>query len=387
MKIVKPVAVTDANLVSSTVPENDFAEYSSGTSYTLGQKVIVSSAHRIYQSLRGGSSTVTITYNSPTVIGWKAHGLANGTAVTFSTTGAMPAGLVAGTSYYVVNANTDTFNVSATLSGTAINTTSAGSGAFTCYDTPNIGNAPATNPTWWLDCGATNRWKPFDALVQSQMTATTTASIVVSTQQRVDTVAVLNVTPGTTGITVQATYGASGVVYNSTTNLYQDETNIEDWLTYFDADFRQQQDVVLMDLPAYYGMTVSITITGATGATVGLGEIVIGQAKDISSAKMGVEQGAKISITDYSVKTTDDFGNYTIKPRAFAKRANWDVWVNNADLDFACNLLTSIRTTPTLYIGGSKYSSVAIYGYYKSWEATISYPDISVFTLEVDGLT
>lgn len=385
MKIVVPYKVTPSSLISSSVPENDYPVYSNATSYTLGQFVIDTNLHHIYQSLRGGSSVVSISYASPAVIGWPAHGLANGTAVTFSSTGALPTGLTAGTKYYVVNANTDWFSVSATLGGTAINTTATGSGTFTCYDTPNLNNNPSTSPSWWLDCGMTNRWKPFDLLVQSQMTATTSANFTVNVASAINTVGLLNLSANS--VNVAGVYTDGTTVYNNTVNLYKDEAPINDWYGYFFTDFRQQKDVVLTDLPPYINMNVTVTLNGNTGNTVGIGEVVFGKYKDISSTQQGVEQGAKVSITDYSVKTTDAFGNYTITPRAFAKRANWDVWVNNADIDFAYNLLASVRTTPILYIGSSQYNSAVIFGYYKQWECAISYPDVSVFTVEVDGLT
>jgi hypothetical protein len=388
MKIVKPFVVKNSNLISTTVAENDAPAYSNTTSYTLGQKVMVQSAHKVYQSLRGGSSAVVITFASPAVIGWTAHGLANGTAVTFSSTGTLPGGLSAATTYYVVNASTDTFNVAATLNGVPINTTNAGSGTFTCYDTPNIGHDPVTSPTWWLDCGSTNVWRPFDSLVQTQLTASEYASFVVNIPQQLDTVALLNLTEGTTQVIVQVDYLAdSSTVYFKSHYLYTDESPVKNWYEYYFTEFRQKQDLIITDIPPFLNVNVTVSLLGGSGATVGVGAVIYGKAKDISSAQLGVEQGAKISITDYSVKTTDDFGNYTITPRAFAKRANWDVWVDNTDLDFVYNYLSSIRTTPILYLGSGKYSTMSVYGFYKSWEIAVQYPDVSVCTMEIDGLT
>ena len=77
------------------------------------------------------AGTCTISNASPAVVTKTAHGLENGMAVVFSTTGSLPTGLTAGTVYYVVNKATDTFQVSATSGGSAINTSSAGSGTHT----------------------------------------------------------------------------------------------------------------------------------------------------------------------------------------------------------------------------------------------------------------
>ena len=77
------------------------------------------------------TSVVTMTIASPGVVTWNAHGLSNGQEVRFSTTGALPTGLTAGTTYYVVSASTNSFSVAATPGGAAIATTGTQSGVHT----------------------------------------------------------------------------------------------------------------------------------------------------------------------------------------------------------------------------------------------------------------
>ncbi|MES2499268.1 MAG: hypothetical protein V4570_01930 [Pseudomonadota bacterium] len=55
MKVLKTIAITDANLTSSTVPETDHAVWSSVTTYALGDRRIVLSSHKIYQSLQASN--------------------------------------------------------------------------------------------------------------------------------------------------------------------------------------------------------------------------------------------------------------------------------------------------------------------------------------------
>lgn len=85
---------------------------------------------------RQTSSTVTITNASPGVVSWSSNGLANGTPVCFNTTGTLPLPLLASTVYYVVSTATNTFQVALTVGGSAINTTTAGSGTHTAYGNP-----------------------------------------------------------------------------------------------------------------------------------------------------------------------------------------------------------------------------------------------------------
>lgn len=76
-------------------------------------------------------ATVTMTIASPCVVTLSSHGMSNGDRIIFSTTGALPTGITAGTVYYVLNAATNTFQVAATSGGAAINTSGTQSGVHT----------------------------------------------------------------------------------------------------------------------------------------------------------------------------------------------------------------------------------------------------------------
>jgi len=70
----------------------------------------------------------TVTIAAPGVISSYNHRLGWKDQVVFSTTGALPTGIVADTYYYVIPIDLDTFSVSATSTGTAITTTGTQSG-------------------------------------------------------------------------------------------------------------------------------------------------------------------------------------------------------------------------------------------------------------------
>lgn len=84
-----------------------------------------------------------------------AHGLSNGLIVTVTSTGALPAGLTAATNYYVVQATTDTFKVSLTLGGAAVDITDAGTGVhtLTSYD-------PTPARPYTVQLEGTRMWTP-----------------------------------------------------------------------------------------------------------------------------------------------------------------------------------------------------------------------------------
>lgn len=81
------------------------------------------------------SATVTMTIATPGVITYTGHGLSANTPVVFTTTGALPTGIVAGTTYFVASlgaATANTFNISATPGGALIATSGSQSGTHTC---------------------------------------------------------------------------------------------------------------------------------------------------------------------------------------------------------------------------------------------------------------
>lgn len=79
----------------------------------------------------------TVTVASPTVVAKSNHNLLTGDSVYLTTTGALPDGLVAGTTYFVIKVNSSTFrlalNADDAIAGVAINTTGTQSGVHTLW--------------------------------------------------------------------------------------------------------------------------------------------------------------------------------------------------------------------------------------------------------------
>lgn len=77
----------------------------------------------------------TISIASPAVISLANHGLSAGNSVVFSTTGALPTGISAGATYYVISSGlgTNSFEVSSTPGGSAVNASGSQSGTHSIY--------------------------------------------------------------------------------------------------------------------------------------------------------------------------------------------------------------------------------------------------------------
>lgn len=95
---------------------------------------------RISTSPTVTKGTATITIASPAVITFNSHGLTFNDSIQFTTSGSLPTGISASTTYYVIAAGltTNAFEISATLAGSAINTSGSQSGTHTLFKTTPI---------------------------------------------------------------------------------------------------------------------------------------------------------------------------------------------------------------------------------------------------------
>jgi microcystin-dependent protein len=96
-----------------------------------GQAVSRTTYADLYGVLCPQLGTFTVTVATPGVITLNSHGLNDGERVRLFTTGALPTGLAANTDYFVTASTTNTFQLSATQGGAAINTTGTQSGTHT----------------------------------------------------------------------------------------------------------------------------------------------------------------------------------------------------------------------------------------------------------------
>lgn len=65
MEMIRPVTIDDTVLISSTALENDYAAWNGANSYTLGERVIRTTTHAVYENLIAGVDA-TAPENAPT---------------------------------------------------------------------------------------------------------------------------------------------------------------------------------------------------------------------------------------------------------------------------------------------------------------------------------
>jgi hypothetical protein len=303
--IVPPLAITDSILIvgsppATNVPENDYAAWSSMTTYAEGDRVILTSTHRIYESLQGA----------------------------------------------------------------------------------NLNKNPVTETTFWVEVGPTNRWAVFDTSVSTQTTQSTNITYTLEPGIAINSLAILNLTDADE-INIQITSpssGSPGIVYTETVDLGL-TSPFSDWYNWFFGIRSRPSQYIVTNLPIYTDGIFEIEILGGTDLAVGV--ILIGQQQRFGR---GIRLGARVGIQDYSRKETSEFGETILVQRAFAKKANFDLFIDKAEVDTLQIYLSALRATPALWIGSTEYESTTVFGFYKNFDVLLNYPEHADCELEIEGL-
>ena len=302
IKITQPITITDSILSSTDVPENDYPVWNVGTTYADGDRVILTSTHRIYESLLGS----------------------------------------------------------------------------------NVGNDPtvASTPAYWIEVGPTNRWAPFDTSISTSVVQATSITYTLVPGTPINMLAILNINNGTQAtVTINSPSQSPTLVYTKIISL-NSLPLVAGWWSWFFGSRVVQTQAIFDDIPPYSDGIFTITIEG--GADLSAGVIMLGQQQTFG---LGIKYGARVGIQDYSRKETNDFGDTILVQRAFAKRANVDLFLQKFEVDSFQRELSRIRATPVLWILSNDYESTTLFGFYKNFDILINYPEHADCTLEIEGLT
>ena len=140
--------------------------------------------------------------------------------------------------------------------------------------------------------------------------------------------------------------------------------------------------MLFLDLPGSATAQIVVTIAGSAGSTVSVGKLLVGPAFDLGET----ETSPTIGITDYSKRTTDDFGVTSVTPRSWAKTMTLRTLIATGEVDAAERKVAAIRAVPALWIGDERFDSLCIYGFFKSFQIDLALETISYVSLTVEGL-
>jgi hypothetical protein len=306
MKFVRPITITDAKLISSTVPETDYALWVSTGNYAFGDKVLRPN-HHVYKNLNPG-----VNSNLPEN----------------STTGTTPR---------------------------------------------------------WLDCGADNRWAMFDNSVATATTSTDPITVVVA-PGAINSICFIGLSFLNISLSITSASAGGGIVYNRALSLNSvGQTSWYTWLLTSHDKF--STTATFTDLPRLPDCVVTITLSGIIYGTtlISCGLCAFGTAVEIGTP----EYGYRAPIQDYSVKTIDDYGNYTGLQRPFVQLPEFTLNVYNDDISRVYRALAEIRSIPCVWIASSdkRFDFLTIYAIFQTIDPSVEYYDMTVVQITLLGMT
>jgi len=242
--------------------------------------------------------------------------------------------------------------------------------------------APENDPVNWLVVGPTNRWAMWDQANSSQTQKENNFSFYVflGSSDVADTIVFDNVDANVIRVT-EFNSDLTPLGYDKSISLKT--RPVDNWYDYFFSDFVYAKTAVFSGFPPLTGRIFAVTVT-KLGGIAKVGTCVLGRARQIG----WTELGASVGIIDFSVKSTDDFGNTTFIERPSSKRMSLSVAIPPDSVDDVINVLTPYRAKPVMYMAvGSKYASMVMLGKYQSLDVVIPGSIFSQCNLEIEGLT
>ena len=331
LKVLKPTTITDARLVSSNVTEEDHPAWVSGTSYTVGTRVIRPGKHRIYQCAVAVSGS---TAPESDAAHWVEVGPTNKWAMFDS-------------------------KVSTATVGT-----SGGLGVV-------------------LQPGRCNGLALLDMSGITALTVTCTYAITARGSSGTLTTTTRTYAFGITLTTTTDTRGTSGTLAGSVTLTYSIELqirNVSNWTGYFLEPFVIKTDAFI-GFPSRSDLTITLNISSANPK---VGALMVGNFVELGEVGYGVSS----SIDDYSVVNTDEWGVTSLVERDYTKRVNYPITVENWAMRRAFSTLASLRATPSVFIGSEdyRYTPFTVFGRVARFDAALSFATYSIVNVEVQGL-
>ena len=238
---------------------------------------------------------------------------------------------------------------------------------------------PESDPTNWRDLRSTTRWAPLTLTEDTELLVLGDLHISVSAGSdpgvylgglKASSVRTVVVTPdGNTRSdqthTLPALY--AGWLSDGAASLYIDMSG-----QVYEGD---RIDITLMQASIVSGSIIGVAALRYMffGIAYSLGETL---------------QGARLGITDFSRRETDEFGTTTFVRRKFAKRLNVDVMLPTADLQRVFDLLTEMRGNVVLWVPGtsSELAPLSFFGWCKDFGLTVAYTRHATCALEIEGV-
>ena len=244
--------------------------------------------------------------------------------------------------------------------------------------------SPELDPTRWVNVRPTNRWAPFDVYTSTQAVGTTSFTYVLLPGY-FNAIYLAGLTGASYAVSVKDAPGGS-VIYSATGFLSEDPI---DWYEYLFLPIKTRRALVFTNIPTRPNAELTVTISAAASAAVGLGMCVVGDYRSLfgTGAFGGPLAGATAEPITYSyIKTADD-GTVTIVKRTAATNLRVNVAMPREEADTVLQSIQGVLDVPVAWITTDKagYAGLTTFGL---GSGSLSYdsPAVANLSIVVKGL-
>lgn len=354
MKVIPKLTITDSMLTASSAPETAPAAYSALTSYSIGDQAstgTVGGVITVYISLANTNLGNTPS-SSPTQ--WKRLGDTYSTYDAAHTYADGDFVVVMGTNSHLV---------------------------YKSIQAANIGQTPATNPTWWVLQGPSNRWALFDELRITQTKAASPFILTVVPGQRINSIALMGVECDQINITATSV-AAGGTVRTESINMRLRETLT--WSQYFFGSFGYRSAVAFFDFPPYTDLIINLEFIRATGDCK-VGTVAVGNFVFIGNVKFD----AVSDVLNFSTVTRDNFGDATFNPVRNIPKNDQILTADKVNVNQIAAARDALNGKTAIWsalddISDGYFEALFIQGFYRRFSINLGEADVATITLELE---
>lgn len=328
LQVLEPIAITGPVLASSSVAEDDAAEWSAVAGYAIGKRVIKAATHRVYESLIANN-----VGNDPaaTTGAWLDIGPTNRWAMFDQALGSVT---TASEPIAV------TLRPGAAVSGLAILDTTAATvrAQASGYDR-TVAVTDGAGSALFLDLAAA------------------------------------------AGDSITVTFTPLGK--GAQIRPWDDRATWEDSVTWRDTiGGTSTAEPPSWDDAGGWRDTTGWQDTRIGDGTVSIGTLMVGRLRPL-----GITEGSPTSgITDFSRRETDDFGEVAIVPRAWAKRMAAKALIRTDAVDQVVGRIAAVRAVPSLWFADASIDSLTVYGFFKDFSIDVG-ETLSMLALSIEGFS
>ena len=263
--------------------------------------------------------------------------------------------------------------------------------SYKSLDDGNSGNNPAN--TWsgeeakWQKIGATMPYRMLDEYVETQTEAPAGAPLTFTVPfNRATSFALLNLQGANARVVITDTdEDPDEILLDEEFSLLTDIGQLSLFDYYFEP-LSSLESFIRTEMPLALTGTLHVELyPGDDTIQAKIGHVIVGRARYLGMTKYDAEVG----ITDYSRKTTDEFGVTTLVRRSFAKTASLPLYLHPDSSDSVTKVLQDIRATPCVFQGDnmdSGYAALTMYGWLEDWRHVFAGPNEVELNLDIQGL-